>query len=677
MLTFVMAGALAWLGALGVSGLTDRSGWMSVLYALTATSVIAWRLNQRTLAGLLREPRTAEAWQVCSAAVTSAATLAVLSEVMNTRASAFELALGTVGSIVLLGTAMEVRARMGSRRAPRRVAIIGTGDEARELADLIDDHPETGLMVAGCVGDQRTADRNGLTHRWLGPLDTMLETLSVQSIDMPVIASSSFRSRQLKLITNTLLDCDFSIATSWGVTRIAPGRRRTATLSHEAIGVIEPTDRGPSTIVAKRALDVGVATTMLVLAFPIMVVAAIAIALESRGSVIFRQRRVGQDGAAFEMMKFRTMTTDAEARKSDLMEHNDRNGPLFKLADDPRVTRVGRLLRATSIDELPQLVSVLKGDMSLVGPRPALPEEVAQFDEELTGRADVRPGITGLWQVEARANPSFGAYRRLDLHYVENWSLLLDIKILIATFQMVAMGEAARVLCALIDRVAPKSQDSRAVGSAERRAAVDDRSDDGGRARIGILGSGFGALERAVRLLEAGRDVMVADSNTERVSALRSGRFIASDRRSVALLKKALDDGSLAVSSDPGPALGDCSEVFVYTATPRMASGDLQLCALRKAVTAIAPELRVGAAVYVKPNVDPDVVHVLSQALASRSDVTIDQAVSIERGAIDPAQSLGTTDEPLASVTELRSRKPAGALRLVQQYADRPIADAT
>ena len=155
--------------------------------------------------------------------------------------------------------------------------------------------------------------------------------------------------------------------------------------------------------------------------------------------MLFRQQRVGRDEHDFELLKFRTMVVDAEARLAELADVNARSGPLFKLAVDPRVTRVGRFLRATSLDELPQLINVVRGDMSLVGPRPALRSEVEQFPDPLRRRHGVRPGITGLWQVEARDNPSFDAYERLDVFYVRNWSLALDIVILLGTVEQLVL----------------------------------------------------------------------------------------------------------------------------------------------------------------------------------------------------------------------------------------------
>ena len=153
----------------------------------------------------------------------------------------------------------------------------------------------------------------------------------------------------------------------------------------------------------------------------------------------YSQQRVGRHGRSFRMWKLRTMVVDAENRRDELDEYNARTGPLFKAVDDPRVTPVGRLLRALSIDELPQLFNVITGSMTLVGPRPALASEVQEFDVELLRRLDVVPGITGLWQVEARDNPNFSAYRRLDLFYLDNWSVSLDLVILLLTLHVVVI----------------------------------------------------------------------------------------------------------------------------------------------------------------------------------------------------------------------------------------------
>ncbi len=203
-------------------------------------------------------------------------------------------------------------------------------------------------------------------------------------------------------------------------------------------GVLVPVPVSPRRVrIAKRTVDVLLATVGLLVCLPLMVLAGLLIKLHDRGPVFFRQERVGKAGARFVMFKFRTMVLGAERLLPEVQGRNRRDGPLFKVSDDPRVTRVGRVLRATSIDELPQLVNVLRGDMSLVGPRPALPQEVAQFDHVLLRRLHVPPGLTGLWQVKARDDPSFQSYREHDLFYIENWSLMLDLLILLATVGVV------------------------------------------------------------------------------------------------------------------------------------------------------------------------------------------------------------------------------------------------
>jgi lipopolysaccharide/colanic/teichoic acid biosynthesis glycosyltransferase len=184
-------------------------------------------------------------------------------------------------------------------------------------------------------------------------------------------------------------------------------------------------------------MDIVGAGVALLFALPVLAIAAVAIKLNDRGPVLFRQQRLGKDGKTFMLLKLRTMQTDAESKLADLVGENERDGPLFKLDVDPRVTRPGRILRATSLDELPQLFNVLKGEMSLVGPRPPLASEYDQFDDELRQRQQLIPGITGLWQLEARDNPSFRAYRRLDLYYLRNWSISLDLMILLLTVYQV------------------------------------------------------------------------------------------------------------------------------------------------------------------------------------------------------------------------------------------------
>jgi len=194
-------------------------------------------------------------------------------------------------------------------------------------------------------------------------------------------------------------------------------------------------------LAVKRALDIVMAASMLILTTPILVFAAILIKLDSPGPVLYVADRVGRKGLKFRCYKLRTMVRGADREKENLRRVNERHGPFFKIEDDPRITKLGRWLRKFSLDELPQLWNVLRGDMSLVGPRPHPVDDCALYSIEHLRRLDVTPGLTGLWQVTARRNPSFETNLALDLEYIENWSLGLDLKILLKTIPAVLRAD--------------------------------------------------------------------------------------------------------------------------------------------------------------------------------------------------------------------------------------------
>ncbi len=194
---------------------------------------------------------------------------------------------------------------------------------------------------------------------------------------------------------------------------------------------------------AKRLVDVATSIAAITVTSPFWLIAPILIKLDSPGPVFFNQVRIGRNGKPFVVHKFRSMVANAEEQKDSLRDLNEADGPLFKIKEDPRTTRVGRWLRRTSLDELPQFLNVLQGDMSLVGPRPALPDEVAQYEEWHKRRLDAAPGITGLWQVSGRSLVGFEEMVLLDTFYCENWSFGLDLKILLKTIPRVILGEGA------------------------------------------------------------------------------------------------------------------------------------------------------------------------------------------------------------------------------------------
>jgi lipopolysaccharide/colanic/teichoic acid biosynthesis glycosyltransferase len=228
-----------------------------------------------------------------------------------------------------------------------------------------------------------------------------------------------------------------------GVHGVGSHRLRAGRSQSGAVLAVAPVGRYTWREPVKRATDVALASLLLILCAPLLGLAALAVRLADGPGVLFRQIRVGRDGQTFTVLKLRTMVCDAEQQLDGLMRHNEAAGPMFKMRDDPRVTKVGRILRGTSVDELPQLVNVLRGDMSLVGPRPALPREVAQWDDRLRERLRVRPGITGPWQVHGRFTASLDDYERLDVGYVDNWTLLGDLRLLLLTVPAVLGGDGA------------------------------------------------------------------------------------------------------------------------------------------------------------------------------------------------------------------------------------------
>ncbi|MGH9229715.1 MAG: sugar transferase [Acidimicrobiales bacterium] len=355
-----------------------------------------------------------------------------------------------LGTLTLVRTAYStwLRANRATGRFSRPVVLIGGNDEAAALEELLEDHPELGYRVLGVVASpDHLVGSLGDRVPWLGDLDDAVPVVTRTGVTDVVIAGTAVPYRDLQRLARQLPAAGVEVQLSAGIRGVAHRRLRWQTLAHEPVLTLEPSKPAGWHAAAKRALDVVVAALCLVLASPLLTLAALAVKVQDGGPVLFAHDRVGRHGRRFRVFKLRTMVPDAEHRLAELQRLNQRrDGPLFKVDDDPRVTKVGRFLRDTSIDELPQLINVLRGEMSLVGPRPALASEAAKFDEELRSqRLSVRPGITGLWQIEARDNPAFGAYRRLDLFYVENWSIGLDLMILWATLGRVA-SRGLRVL---------------------------------------------------------------------------------------------------------------------------------------------------------------------------------------------------------------------------------------
>jgi exopolysaccharide biosynthesis polyprenyl glycosylphosphotransferase len=326
-------------------------------------------------------------------------------------------------------------------RINRRVVIVGTDAHAIGLLHTLQRNSDLGYHVVGFVGDEDLGERGGVSV--LGSYSELEQVIADTNSVGVMISLSSVSDALVNTMTRRLTDGGFHVALSSSLRDIDVTRIRPQHLGGRAMIYVEPTIRNGWRATAKRVFDITIAVAALVATIPVVAVVAVANRVKSPGPVFFRQVRVGRDGQLFEIIKLRTMVVDAEARKAELMAHNESDGALFKIRNDPRVTPIGRLLRKLSLDELPQFWNVLRGEMSVVGPRPALPDEVAQWPADAHDRLRVLPGITGMWQVSGRSDTTFDEYKRLDMYYVDNWSLVHDLTIVAKTFGAVASSRGA------------------------------------------------------------------------------------------------------------------------------------------------------------------------------------------------------------------------------------------
>jgi exopolysaccharide biosynthesis polyprenyl glycosylphosphotransferase len=323
------------------------------------------------------------------------------------------------------------------------VVLVGANEDTAAIWRMLRDEPELGYRVGGVVGRQAQPWPGLPRQSALADLARLAGEVGAEGV---ILVGSAVTAAESAAAVRDSLACGLHVQVWPGLAGMLSSRIRTAPVS--GLPMLHVEGHRPSAwhMAAKRAIDIVTAAVLLPLSAPVLALAAICIRLEDGGPVLYRHAVIGRYGVRTEVLKLRTMVPNAAQLADRVAAMNERQGgPLFKASNDPRVTRTGRLLRDTSLDELPQLWDVLTGRMSLVGPRFAMPEEAAQFDEELRRRTVMRPGITGLWQTEARDNPSFSAYRRLDLLYIDNWSLGLDLAILANTAHSVTV-RAVRAL---------------------------------------------------------------------------------------------------------------------------------------------------------------------------------------------------------------------------------------
>jgi exopolysaccharide biosynthesis polyprenyl glycosylphosphotransferase len=322
----------------------------------------------------------------------------------------------------------------------RNVLIVGTGPEAHALRHHLDSIRHLGYTFKGFIDFSGSGSSHDETSEdVVGTLETLFNHTRRRFVDEIFLTNPCERG----IIQNVLEQARIHGVDLRVVPDMYDGQALNSPIEYIGQFPTIPLHCGqiPEVgLVFKRVLDILISSMALLALSPLLLVIAIVVKLDSHGPVFYCSERIGKKGCVFRCAKFRTMARDAEQRRADVMHMNERDGVLFKIANDPRITRLGRMLRKYSLDELPQLFNVLRGDMSIVGPRPPLASEVEEYKLSHLRRLNVTPGITGLWQVQARQDPSFDSYISLDVAYIENWSLLLDLKIVARTIGVVLAG---------------------------------------------------------------------------------------------------------------------------------------------------------------------------------------------------------------------------------------------
>jgi exopolysaccharide biosynthesis polyprenyl glycosylphosphotransferase len=324
-----------------------------------------------------------------------------------------------------------------------RVLIVGTEGIGRRFYEVIDRNPDLGYKPIGFLYNGTPSQEEIEQSRILGRLDDLREVIRTQRPDEVIMAVPYMDPDTTVRIVRECERADVKFSLIPSHYEILTSQTEVYEVAGVPIFSMEERIQRRWAKAAKRTMDVVVSSIALIMTFPLIWIAGLLVKLESWGPILFRQTRVGKGERIFYAYKVRSMQMDAEQRKVELMALNEAQGPLFKIRRDPRITRFGRFIRKYSIDELPQLINVLKGEMSLVGPRPPVPEEVAQYEEWQKKRFDVLPGITGLPQVSGRSDLTFDEVIRLDIYYIENWSLALDLQILLKTIPAVLSGRGA------------------------------------------------------------------------------------------------------------------------------------------------------------------------------------------------------------------------------------------
>jgi len=437
--------ALPGMAATGPGGVPVR------LLGVALLATVLWPLLFEQL-GLYQSQRRRSLSQIlgriCLAALLAMAGIAAASLAVRAPLAPEFPVICVLAQLVTLGVFRAITyagLRFARRRGRnyRRVLIIGSGPRAHDAWREIERHPEWGLRVLGFADERDSAVEPALDGQTVFKLSELPALFRDQVVDEVLVACP----RSLLPMLNPVIELSASVGVPltlvsdlFGDFLPPPQSARFGDLPALSFAVVH---HSQAMLAVKRGIDLVVASALLLVAAPVIGVAGLLIKATSPGPVLFRQIRCGLYGRRFHVLKLRTMHEDAEERRQELQHLNEMSGPVFKIRNDPRVTGVGRYLRRWSLDELPQLWNVIRGDMSLVGPRPPIPIEVAQYETSQRRRLSMRPGLTCLWQVGGRNEIGFEDWVKLDLQYIDTWSLALDLRILARTVPTVFLGTGA------------------------------------------------------------------------------------------------------------------------------------------------------------------------------------------------------------------------------------------
>ena len=326
-----------------------------------------------------------------------------------------------------------------------KVVIIGTGERARRLSDKLRQHTEWGVEILGYLDPEERQVAPAVNDApVLGRVGEIAQVLQSRVVDEVIVAVPRSLLGDAQVIADVCAQEGVMLRFMADVFDLQVSRMSLVNLDEIPLLTFEPVAQDERKLIVKRIFDLTVTLAAMPVLLPILLAVALAVRLDSPGPILFKQPRVGLRKRVFPMYKFRSMYRDAEQRLKEIEHLNEAQGPIFKIANDPRVTRVGRFIRKTSLDELPQLFNVIRGHMSLVGPRPMSLRDVGLFDQSIQRRRfSVRPGLTCIWQISGRSNLPFEKWLALDLAYIDNWSLGLDLKILLKTVPIILRGTGA------------------------------------------------------------------------------------------------------------------------------------------------------------------------------------------------------------------------------------------